>query len=137
MHLFLLLLLFLNLYVKMQWVLYTVTVKAHIQVYITAMYSRSKKKKRKRNTPIYFNSNYRTKINRHGLLPTSVWCLKSFLIGPSTWGGGVYLIFNFFNVNHHIFQRNLKVPLSNCQETNFPTLARELLDVGIIANASF
>ena len=27
--------------------------------------------------------------------------------------------FNFFNVNTQIFQRNLKVNLSNCLETNF------------------
>ena len=33
--------------------------------------------------------------------------------------GGSLPIFNFFNVNPHIFQRNRKVHLSNCLETNF------------------
>ena len=53
--------------------------------------------------------------------------------------GGSPPNFNFFNINPQILQRNRKVHLSNCLETNFHNISniRELLDVGIIANASF
>ena len=54
--------------------------------------------------------------------------------------GGSLLNFNFFNINPQIFKRSHKVLFWNCLDTNFhniQTLVRELLDVGIIANASF
>ena len=43
--------------------------------------------------------------------------LKIFLGGASAWGS--LPNFNFFNVNPQSFQRNRKVHLSNCLETNF------------------
>ena len=53
-----------------------------------------KKEKKKGNTPLYFNTNYRTEkktgTNHHGLLSISVWCFEIFLRGASTCGvGGV------------------------------------------------
>ena len=42
-----------------------------------------------------------------------------FLFGVRPHGGGSLPNFNFFNVNPLFFQRNLKVHLSNCLETNF------------------
>ena len=55
--------------------------------------------------------------NHHGFLCSSIWCFKFFL-GVRLHGGS-HPNFNFFNVNPQIFQRNLKVHLKNCLETNF------------------
>ena len=55
-------------------------------------------KKKELNTPIYFNSNYRTErkltTNHHGLLFTSDRCFKIFLRDLFTWGG-LYLTLIF------------------------------------------
>ena len=55
--------------------------------------------------------------------------LKFFLGVASTWGGGLNLTLIFFNVNPHIFQRNRKVHLSNCLETNFHNISNISLRV--------
>ena len=44
-------------------------------------------------------------------------------------GGGSLLNFKFFNVNLKVFQRNRKVHLSNCQETNFHNISNISLTV--------
>ena len=78
-------------------------------------------KKKTRNTPIYFNTNHRTEMK---LIPIIMdYCLLQFdalkfflrvhLHGRSQPN------FNFFNINPEIFQRNRKVHLTNCLETNF------------------
>ena len=106
------------------------------------MYSRSKKKL---NTPIYFNTNHRTEMK---LVPIIMdYCLLQFdalkfFLGVRLHGGRVSQHnFNFFNANFQIFQRNRKVHLTNCQETNFHNIfnisLRIIIDVGIIANANF
>ena len=97
------------------------------------MYNRSKKK---RNIPIYFNTNYRTEMK---LVVIMVYCLlqfdalKFFLGGLSTWGS--LPNFNFFNVNPQIFQRNRKVHLSNCLETNFHDIPNISLSDTLFKNA--
>ena len=57
------------------------------------MYSSSNKK---RNTPIYFNKNYRTEMK---LVPITmdycVGCFRIFIKGLSIWRGGLYLTFIF------------------------------------------
>ena len=87
------------------------------------MYSRSKKRKRKEKKHLYFNTNYRTEVK---LVPIFMnYCvlqldtLKFFLGVRLHEGGGSLPNFNLFNVNLKIFQRNRKVHLSNCLETNF------------------
>ena len=90
------------------------------------MYSSSKKK---RNTPIYFNTNYRREMK---LVPIIMnYCLLKFnalifflsvrLHGGG--GGGSRPYFNFFNVNAQVFQRNRKVHLSNYLDTNFHNIS--------------
>ena len=97
------------------------------------MYSRSK-----RNTIIYFNTNYRTEtklapiIMDYSLLQFDA--LKYFL-GVHLYGGS-QPNFNFFNVNPQIFQRNRKVDLSNCLETNFHNICNISLRVIIRWNYS-
>ena len=83
------------------------------------MHSRKKIKK----SPIYFNPNYRKEMK---LVPIIMYycllqfdALKFFLGVRLHVVGGSQPNFNFFNVNHQIFQRNRKVQLSNCLETNF------------------
>ena len=77
--------------------------------------------KKKRSIPNYFNTIYRTEmklvplIMDYGLLQFNG--LKFFL--GVRLHGGFLPDFNFFNVNPHIFQRNLKAHLANCLETNF------------------
>ena len=87
-----------------------------------AMYSKSKKK---RNTPIYFNTNYRTEMK---LVPIIMdYCLLKF--DALKFFLGVHLHrgsqsnFNFFNVNTQIFQRNQGVLLTNCLEKNFHNIS--------------
>ena len=82
------------------------------------MYNRSNKK---RNTPIYFNKNYRTEMK---VVPIIIYyCLLQFDALKFFLGvrlhGEFQPNFNFFNVNPQIFQRNRKVHLINCLETNF------------------
>ena len=62
------------------------------------MYSRSKKKKTKHPYLFQYKLLYRneTGANHHGLLSTSVSCLKIFLRGASTWGSLPNI--NFLNV---------------------------------------
>ena len=83
-----------------------------------SMYSRSKKK---RNTPIYFNINYRTEMKLVPIIMDQ--CLLQFDVLKFFFGlrlhRGSRPNFNFFNVNSQIFQRNRKVHLSNCLEKNF------------------
>ena len=82
------------------------------------MHSRSKKK---RNTLINSNTNYGREMKlvlintdyRQLSFDASKFSLRGRLHGESLPN------FNFFNVNPQIFQRNLKVHLSNCLETNF------------------
>ena len=82
------------------------------------MYIRSKKNE---NTFTYFVQNYRTKMK---LVPIIIdYCLLQFdalkfFFGIRLHGGSLFN-FNSFNVNPQIFQRNCKVHLSNCVETNF------------------
>ena len=94
------------------------------------MYSNSKKK---RNTPIYFNTNYPTEMK---LVPIIMYyCLLQldalkFFLGVRQHGGGASLPnFNFSNVNPQIFQRNRKVILSNCPETNFHNISNISLKI--------
>ena len=63
-----------------------------------------------------------------GTSSTSVWCFKFFLTGASTWGEGLPK-FNFFYVNPQMLQRNCKVHLSNCLETNFHNISNISLRV--------
>ena len=69
-------------------------------------------KKKKRNTPIYFNTNYRKDMK---LVPQFDGLF--FFLGVRL-HGGLYLT-NFFNVNPQIFHRNPKVHLTNRLERNF------------------
>ena len=75
------------------------------------MYSKSKKK---RNTPIYFNTNYRTEMK---LVPIIMdYCLLQFdalkfFLGVRLHGGSLPN-FYFFSVNSQIFQRNRRIHLS-------------------------
>ena len=80
---------------------------------------------KKRSTPIHFNTNYRTEIK---LVPIVMdYCLlqfhalKFFLMGRLH--GRSPPNFFLFNVNPQIFQRNRKVHLSNCLETNFHNIS--------------
>ena len=63
--------------------------------------------KKKRNTPIYFNTNYRIDMK---LVPIIMdYCLLQFdalkfFLGVRLHGGGSLPNFNFFNVNLQIFQ---------------------------------
>ena len=68
-----------------------------------------------------------TGTNYHGLLPTLVWCFKLFLRGASSCGSQPN--FNFFNVIPQIFQRNRKVHLTYCLETNFHNVSNISLRV--------
>ena len=77
------------------------------------MYSSSNKK---RNTPIYFNTNYRREMK---LVPIIVDCCLLQLDALKFLLGGSQPNFNFFNGNPQIFRRNRKVHLANCLETNF------------------
>ena len=80
------------------------------------MHSRSKK-----NIYINSNTNYRKEMK---FVPINMdYCLLQFdalifFLGVRLHGGSLPN-FNFFNVNPQIFQRNRKVHLSNCLETNF------------------
>ena len=85
------------------------------------MYSRSK------NTPIYFNTNYRTEMK---LVPVIMdYCLlqfdalKYFLVVRLHGERGSYPNCYFLNLNSQIFQRNHKVYLTNCLETNFHNIS--------------
>ena len=86
------------------------------------MYSKSKKK---RNTPIYFNTNYRTEMK---LVPIIMdyyllqFDVLKFFLGARLHGRSLSN-FNFFNEKPHIFQRNRKVHFTNCLETNFRNIS--------------
>ena len=73
------------------------------------MYNRSKKNN-KRNTPIYFNTNYRTEMK---LVPIIMdYCLLQFdalkfFLGDRLHGGGSLPNFNFFNVNPPKFFKDI------------------------------
>ena len=76
------------------------------------------------------------------IIGTDVLVNKRFhLCGLGVLFGGSLPNFNFFNVNPQIFQRNRKVHLRNCLETNFhniPNISfRVMTDVGITDNARF
>ena len=79
------------------------------------------KKKEKKNIFIYFNTNYRTKMKQVQIIMD--YCLLQF--DALIFFLGVHLHvgsqpnFNSFNVNPQIFQRNHKVHLTICLETNF------------------
>ena len=82
-------------------------------------------KKKKRNPPFYFNTNYHTDIK---LVPIIMdYCLHQFdalkFFLRVRLHGGSQLNFDFFNVKTQIFQRNLKVHLSNCLKTNFHNIS--------------
>ena len=84
------------------------------------MYSWSNKK---RNTPIYFDTNYRTEMKLELIIMD--YCLlqcdalKFFLGVFLLHGGGSLPNFNCFQSQPPNFSRNHKVRLSNCLETNF------------------
>ena len=82
------------------------------------MYSSSNKK---RNTPIYFNANYRTEMKLAPII-MYYWLLQfdalKFFLGVRLHGGSLPN-FHFFNINPQIFQWNHKVHLTNSLETNF------------------
>ena len=65
--------------------------------------------------------------SHHGLLSTSFDTLK-FILGVRLHGGSLPK-FNFFNVNSQILQRNRKVLLTNCLETNFHDISISSLRV--------
>ena len=75
-------------------------------------------KKKKRNTPIYFNANYRAETKLVPVIMDN--CLlqfdaSEFFLGVRLHWGSLSN-FNFFNVNPQIFQRNRKVLVSNFHE---------------------
>ena len=87
-----------------------------------SMYSSSKKKQ---NTPIYFNTNYLTEMK---LVPIIMdYCLLSFDALKFFLEVRLHRAslpnFNFFIENPQIFQRNRKVHLPNCLETNFHNIS--------------
>ena len=90
-----------------------------------------KKMEIKRNVPINSNTNNRRKIK---LVPLNMDnCLLQFdtlkfFLGVGLHGGS-QPNFNFFNVNHQIFQRNRKVHLSNRLQTNFHDISNIRLRV--------
>ena len=101
------------------------------------MYSWSKKKKipPKGNTPSNFNTNYRRKMK---LVPINMdQCLLSFYSFKFSLGGSLHGVFTYF------FPRKPPNLTARSQInlieffTTFLTLVCELLDVGIISNASF
>ena len=78
-----------------------------------------------KKTPIYFNTNYRIKIKQVSIIMD--YCLLqfddlNFFFGLCLHGGSLPN-FNFFNENPQIFQRNCKVHLTNCLETNFHNIS--------------
>ena len=94
----------------------------------STLYSRPKKK---RNTPIYFNTNYRTKMK---LVPIIMdYCLLQFEVLKFFLGvrlHGWYLSnFNLFKVTLQIFQQNRKVHISNCLKTKFHNISNISLRV--------
>ena len=83
------------------------------------MYCRSQKEK---INPTYFNTNYRREMKLVPIIMNN--CLLKFdalkfFLCVHLHGGGSQPNFNFFNVNPQIFQRNRKVHLTYCLETNF------------------
>ena len=103
------------------------------------LYRRSKKEKEKKPST-YFNTNYHREMK---LVPIIMdYCLiqfddLKFFLGVCL-DEGSQRNFIFFNVNPQIFQRNCKVHLTNCLETNFHNISIiSLRDVRIIVNASF
>ena len=92
----------------------------------TQVYNKSK------NTPVYFNTNYRTEMKLVPIImdycPLHLDALKCFL-GMRLHGGSLPN-FKFFNVNPQIFQRNRKVHLSNCLKTNFHDISN--ISLGVI-----
>ena len=88
--------------------------------------------KKKKNTPNNFNTNYRRDMK---LVPINlVYCLLQFdvlkfFLGVRLHGGRGRPNFNFFNVNPQMFQRNRKVELTNCLETNFYSVSNISLRV--------
>ena len=89
------------------------------------MYNVQYLKKKKRNTPIYFNTNYRTEMK---LVPIIMdYCLFQFdalnFFLEARLNGGSLPNYIFFNVNPQFFQRNRKVHFSNCLETNFHNIS--------------
>ena len=86
---------------------------------------------KKKNAPIYFNRNYCTEIKLEPIIMD--YCLLQFvalkLFLEMRLHGRSLLNFHFFNVNPQIFQRNRKVHLSNCQETNFHSSSKISLPV--------
>ena len=81
------------------------------------MYNRSKRTKHTYLFQYKLSYTIETCTNHHGLMSTPVWCFKIFLVVRLH--GGSLPNFNFFNVNPQIFQRNRKIQLSYCLETNF------------------
>ena len=82
------------------------------------VYAPSVKKKR----TIYFNLSYCTEIKMVPIIMD--YCLFQFdSLKFFFYMGSLYLTSIFFNVNPQIFQRNRKVHLSNCQETNFHNIS--------------
>ena len=85
----------------------------------------------KKNTLIFFYTNYRTEMK---LVPIIIdYCQLQFdafkfHLGVRLHGGSQHN-FNFFNINPQIFQRNRKVHLSNCLETNFHNIPNIRLKV--------
>ena len=92
------------------------------------MYRRSKQKQ---NTPIYFNTNYRTEMKLISIFMD--YCLLQFDVLKFFLGvrlhGGSEPNFNFFNVNTQIFRRNRKVHLTNYLEKNFHNISNISLRV--------
>ena len=82
---------------------------------LKSMYSSSKKQ---RNTPIYFNANYRREIKLVPIINLLQFDDLNFFLGVRLRGRS-QPSFNFFNINPQFFQRNRKVHLSNYAETNF------------------
>ena len=92
------------------------------------MYSRSKKK---RNTPLYFNTNYRTEMKL--VLINIYYCLCQFdalkFVLQVRLHGESVPNFNFLNVKPQISQRNCKIQRSNCLDINFHNMPNIYLRV--------
>ena len=85
----------------------------------------------KKNLPYFFqyklSNRNETGANHYGLLSISIYSLNFFL--RVHLHGGSQPNFSFFNVNPQIFQRNRKVHLTNCLETNFQNISNISLRV--------
>ena len=84
---------------------------------------------KKRNTPIYFYTNYRTEMKLVPIIMDEKSSSEEKIFLRVRLHEGSQPNFNFFNVNPQISQRNRKVHLTNCLETNFNNISNISLTV--------